>query len=144
VVVPSFGNTTFCPPARNIFFALALPYFVGYTSGSHSINVKVTYKMFQGILNKNVFLSIVCQQSRAGQGVTGRWATQMLGCTKPSALATLDGLVDTGELERVELPWRSNANIHYYTPTKKTWEAYHSKQFRDDYLLYMRSMVELD
>lgn len=98
--------------------------------------------MFTGALNENAFRTIICQQCRAGQGVTARWAMQMLGCSKSTALAILEKYVKSELLTKTEMSWRSNAKKFYYYPTDKVWDDYHAKLFRAGYLAYMRKMME--
>lgn len=99
--------------------------------------------MFNGALNEDAFKTILCQQCRAGQGVTARWAMQMLGCTKKTALVVLDKYVTDKHLVKTEMSWRSNAKKFYFYPTDSVWKDYHAKLFRVGYLRYMRSMMEM-
>jgi len=98
--------------------------------------------MFGGALNEDAFKAIVCQQSRAGQGITARWAMQMLGVSKATALRILDDYVAKDLLTKTEISYRSNAKKFFFYPTEKVWADYKKKLFRAGYLTYMRAMME--
>lgn len=98
--------------------------------------------MFNSVLNKDAFISMCCQESRAGQGVTTRWAMVILQVSKGTVIKTLDSLVSEGVLEKQELPWRSNSVKFYYYPTQNTWNNYFAKVYRDGYNTYLRAMMQ--
>lgn len=97
--------------------------------------------MFGGALNRDAFISMMCQQSRAGRGVTAQWTMQILGVKKTKALEVLAKLASEGVLSKTEITWRSNAKKFYFYPSDAIWTRYHAKEFRDGYLQYMAAMM---
>lgn len=98
--------------------------------------------MFSGALNEDAFKTLLCHQCRAGRGVTARWAMQVLGCSKSTALSVLAKYVEMEVLTITPISYRSNAIKFYYYPTDEIWTAYHAKLFRAGYNSYMRAMME--
>lgn len=99
--------------------------------------------MFNDALNEDAFKTILCQQCRAGQGITARWAMQLLGVSKSTVLSLLDKYVDSGLLVKTEISWRTNAKKFYFYPTDSVWKDYYAKYFLVGYLRYMRAMMEM-
>lgn len=97
--------------------------------------------MFGGHLNKDAFISLVCQQSRSGRGVDSRWVCQMLCIVKSTAIKVMADLEKEGTVTKTEIPWRTNAKKFYYYPTDRAWKDYHAKLYRAGYLSYMRAMM---
>jgi len=98
--------------------------------------------MLGGLLNKSVFLTLVCQRDRQGRAIDTRWVRELCGVSKSTALLHLQKMVDEGELIKDVLPWRANAKKFRYHPSERTMFEYLQKVFINDYRTYMQAMME--
>jgi len=98
--------------------------------------------MYGGLLNKAVFLHLVCQKSRQGSGVSARWVSGLMQVCKSTALTHLEQLCDDGDLVRDELPWRTNAKKFFFRPSARTEANWLAGVYKPDYLVWIRAMME--